>query len=137
MFYDRYGFTLIEVLAVVILLGILAVVIIPQVIDTGEDAKLNTLKSNLGRLRRAIDLYYHQHNNTYPGTNSIDGNPSDTIDGNPIEIASKSKTAFTSQLTDIPQLTVPYQILRMQPTDLALILKGLYCPGILIMAETM
>jgi len=62
------GFTLIEILIVVLLLGILATVIIPQVSVSSDDAKLNTLKTNLGHMRSVIELYYSQHGNRYPGT---------------------------------------------------------------------
>jgi len=87
----RSGFTLIEILIVVILLGILAVIIIPRVKSTTEDAKLNTLKTDLIYLRKAIELYYHQHNNTFPGRNDINGNPANN--------ANSSRIAFVQQLT--------------------------------------
>ena len=68
------GFTLIEMLIVVIVLGILAMIIIPQISVSTEDAKLNTLTTNLGSLRNAVELYYHQHNSKYPGsTKQTDG----------------------------------------------------------------
>ena len=51
---NQDGFTLIEILIVVILLGILATVIIPQVNVSIDDAKMNTLKTNLKRMRSAI-----------------------------------------------------------------------------------
>jgi len=66
-FRKEDGFTLIEMLIVVIVLGILAMIIIPQInVSTGE-ARLSTLRTNLSTVRNAIELYYHQHNNTYPG----------------------------------------------------------------------
>jgi prepilin-type N-terminal cleavage/methylation domain-containing protein len=61
------GFTLIEILIVVILLGILATIIIPQVTVSSADARLNALKTNLSNMRSAIELYYYQHGNRYPG----------------------------------------------------------------------
>ncbi len=63
----RDGFTLIEMLIVIIILGILAMVIIPQITVSTEDAKVSTLKTNLGGIRSAIEMYYAQHNQTYPG----------------------------------------------------------------------
>ncbi len=89
---SREGFTLIEILVVVILLGILATIIIPQISVSTEDAKLNTLKTNLSHLRSAVELYYYQHNNTYPGaTKHTDG----TVVGSDGDAA----TAFIPQLT--------------------------------------
>ena len=64
---EQAGFTLIEMLIVVILLGILAMLIIPQISVSTSDANLNTLKSNLASMRNAVELYYHQHNQRYPG----------------------------------------------------------------------
>ena len=43
------GFTLIEMLIVVLLLGILAMLIIPQISVSTDDARLNTLHSNTMR----------------------------------------------------------------------------------------
>ena len=63
---NQSGFTLIEILIVVILLGILATIIIPQVSVSTDDAKLNTLITNLSHMRNSIEVYYYQHNNAYP-----------------------------------------------------------------------
>lgn len=63
----RAAFTLIEMLIVIIILGILAMVIIPQITTSTDDAKLNTLRTNLGAMRNAVELYYAQHNSAYPG----------------------------------------------------------------------
>ena len=74
-FKDRAGFTLIEMLIVIIILGILAMVIIPQISVSTDDAKVSTLKGNLAGLRSAIEIYYAQHSNKYPGmTDSTNGN---------------------------------------------------------------
>lgn len=67
---NEQGFTLVELLIVVIILGVLAAVAIPQFGSSTEDAKLSTLDSNLSSMRNAVELYYHQHNSTYPGVNS-------------------------------------------------------------------
>ncbi len=61
------GFTLIEMLIVVIVLGILAAIIIPQIAVSTDDAKLNTLQTNLGGVRNALELYYFEHDSSYPG----------------------------------------------------------------------
>jgi len=63
----RKAFTLVELLIVVIIIGILAAVAIPQFGDSATDAKLASLDANLTTMRSAIELYYHQHGSTYPG----------------------------------------------------------------------
>jgi len=87
---DQSGFTLMEILIVVILLGILAMVVVPQITISSEDTKASTLQSNLGQLRSLLEIYYAQHNETYPGTvDDTDGN------GPPSDAA----VAFVNQLT--------------------------------------
>lgn len=86
------GFTLIEMLIVVLLLGILAMLIIPQISVSTEDARLNTLQSNLGTIRNAVELYYHQHNERYPGAYSEADGTTATTDAN-------APAAFIAQLT--------------------------------------
>ena len=62
------GFTLVELLIVVIILAILAAIVVPQFASTTDDARSSSADSTLAGLRAAIDLYYQQHNNTYPGS---------------------------------------------------------------------
>ena len=60
------GFTLVELLIVVIILAILAAIVIPQFASTTDDAKLAALDTTLASTRSAIDLYKQQHG-VYPG----------------------------------------------------------------------
>jgi len=64
------GFTLVELLIVVIILGILAAVVIPQFNTAAAESKEAALASNLATIRQAIELYKVQHNDTFP-TSSI------------------------------------------------------------------
>jgi len=68
----KSGFTLVEILIVVIILGILAAIIIPQFTDASTSAKESSLTSNLQTLRSQIGLYKIQHNDDYPETTSND-----------------------------------------------------------------
>ena len=61
------GFTLVEILIVVIILGILAAIVIPQFTSASSDARNNSLASTLQTLRGQIELFKIQHGDTPPG----------------------------------------------------------------------
>jgi general secretion pathway protein G len=61
----RSGFTLIELVVVVLILGIIAAIAAPKMFNVAGDARLNSTKQSLQVVRDAIELYYSQ-NNAYP-----------------------------------------------------------------------
>ena len=67
----RLAFTLVELLIVVIILGILAAVVVPQFSDASGDAQLSSLTTNLQTIRGQIELYKLQHSGTYPTLTSF------------------------------------------------------------------
>lgn len=63
---SKKGFTLVEILIVVIILGILAAIVIPQFSNASQDARKSSLTSQLQTLRSQINLYALQHLDKYP-----------------------------------------------------------------------
>ncbi|MFK8026597.1 MAG: type II secretion system protein [Gammaproteobacteria bacterium] len=91
------GFTLVELLIVVIILAILAAVVFPQFSASTNDAKAAALQSNLTNIRSAIEFYYQEHGE-YPGekiaTGATCGTGAAVSSG-----AANSEAALIAQLT--------------------------------------
>jgi general secretion pathway protein G len=52
------GFTLVEIMVVLVVIGILAAAIIPQFMGTTHDAKVSTAKANVAELESALGRFY-------------------------------------------------------------------------------
>ncbi len=66
----KSGFTLVEILIVVVILGILAAIVIPQFTEASTEAKTSSLCTDLQTVRSQIELYKIQHNDNLPGVNN-------------------------------------------------------------------
>ena len=63
---NRAGFTLVEILVVVVILGILAAIVVPQFSGAGTETRTSALSVDLRRVRSQIELYKFQHNEQLP-----------------------------------------------------------------------
>lgn len=92
------GFTLVELLIVVIILAIIAAVVFPQFSSRTSDAKDAAYQSNLTNLQSAIERYNQEHDGVYPGANLAAG----ATCGSGVDIAPggpNTEAALVAQLT--------------------------------------
>jgi prepilin-type N-terminal cleavage/methylation domain-containing protein len=62
------GFTLVELMIVVAIIGVLAAVAIPKFADMLEKSREGATKGNLSAIKSAISNYYADQQGTYPST---------------------------------------------------------------------
>lgn len=61
------GFTLIEIMVVVVIIGLLAAVIVPQVVDKVEEARVAKAKQDIQAIETALTMF-RLDNSRYPST---------------------------------------------------------------------
>jgi general secretion pathway protein G len=59
------GFTLIEIMIVVVIIGVLASLIVPKVLDRPAQARVSVAKANINAISEALELYKFD-NDLYP-----------------------------------------------------------------------
>ena len=64
---SRKGFTLIELMVVIVILGLLAALVAPKFLKRGEEAKVTTTEVQMKNIEQALKLY-KLHNSFYPTT---------------------------------------------------------------------
>ena len=84
---QRGAFTLIEVLIVVVILGIIATVVVPQFSNASFEARENTLKDDLRYIRIQMQVYKAQHEDRAPGY------------PNGVTTSTPTEAAFVDQMT--------------------------------------
>lgn len=55
--HASFGFTLIELMVVLVIIGVLAALIVPNVLDRADDARVTAARTDVGNLMQALKLY--------------------------------------------------------------------------------
>ncbi|BAU76730.1 type II secretion system major pseudopilin GspG [Metapseudomonas furukawaii] len=64
---QQRGFTLIEIMVVVVILGVLAALVVPQIMSRPDQAKATAARSDIKSIAMALDIY-KLDNHGYPTT---------------------------------------------------------------------
>jgi len=95
----RRAFTLIEILIVVVILGILAAIVIPQFTDASTEAMNASVRSQLQTIRSQLELYRVKNLDVYPDlvTNQWD----DLVNGDYLQAAPKNPFMISGSNTSV------------------------------------
>lgn len=84
----RFGFSLVELVIVIVIIGVIAAIAIPRMSRGASAAGESALVGNLAVLRNAIEMYATEHSGVFPGAKT------DGMGG-----SANSAEALTNQLT--------------------------------------
>ena len=70
----RRAFSLVELVIVIVIIGIVSGIAVPRISHASRNAQKNALMATLTNVRKAIDVYYAEHEK-YPGYDPNTGNP--------------------------------------------------------------
>ena len=84
---NNRAFSLVELVIVIVILAIIAAIAIPRISSGSRNAGESAMRADLASLRNAIDWYYGEHNNKFPGQVGDGTNAADT------------EAAFVNQMT--------------------------------------
>ncbi len=97
------GFTLVEILIVVVILGILAAIVIPQFTNASQAARASQLTAQLQTLRSQLELAQMEHQGVYP---TLQGNTAAT--SAPLTTKTVRDSSYNAAAAGAVQFAGPY-----------------------------
>jgi general secretion pathway protein G len=98
----RHGFTLVEILIVVVILGILAAIVIPQFANASGDARIANVRQTLANVRNQIEVFKAQHGDTAPALGGMWTLMTTQSDTTEVSVANPSGTRWGPYLQAVP-----------------------------------
>ena len=71
---DQAGFTLMEIVIVIVILGILALLAVPRLIGFTDQAKIANDKEYVALIGKSAELYWASHDESFPDESDLDNN---------------------------------------------------------------
>lgn len=100
----KRAFTLVEILIVVVILGILAAVVIPQFVNASDQAQVGNVETQLRTLRTQVQLFRAQSDtNAFPAL--VAGNADGTVTWAPMIAAQLLQAAPVNPRTKSSEIT--------------------------------
>lgn len=81
---EEHGVTLIELLAVIVILAIIAAVAVPVVLNSIKTSKENTTKQDMAIIAEALSRYAADNNGSYPSTSGTGWHDLNTLASDPL-----------------------------------------------------
>jgi general secretion pathway protein G len=103
---SHHGFSLVELVIVIVIIGIIAAIAVPRISSAGQAARRNAVQANLALVRKAVDLFYVDHGR-FPGFNP-DGGGADGLSFVDQLTLYSDADGFTSATPGYPFVYGPY-----------------------------